>query len=480
MFLNYPINSLNSTNMEMKKRKGYFTFNKQSFVGRTEGNITDHYLIKKEIGKGSYGRVYEVEHKISNEIRACKHLSKINLKNNEKLNTEINILIKTDHPNIIKLYEVFEDPRYIFLLMEECTGGELFDRIAEKIKKKQPYTEKEAAHIFKQLMSAIAYCHTNNICHRDLKPENILYTSNSEKSLIKVIDFGLSAFSHGDFMKIRVGTAYYIAPEVIKGKYNEKCDIWSAGVILYILLSGSPPFNGPNDNEIYAKISRMKYSFPEKKWKNVSKEAIDLIKSMLCEEEKRPTAMKVLEHPWFTKVDTQPEKPLEDFDAQTLINYINVNRLKKLVLTFIATRLKDNEVEKSRKIFEGFDKNKDGTITFEEWKTGLILLNIVEEKKIVELFNSVDTDMSGRIDYTEFLAATMDQKLYLKEKRLYEAFKAFDKDNSGKITKSEIMNLLKLEEESNERIAELIKDIDTNGDGEIDYNEFLNMMISKQ
>ena len=327
-------------------------------------------------------------------------------------------------------------------------------------------------------MSAIAYCHTNNICHRDLKPENILYESKSEKSLIKVIDFGLSAFRHSDFMKIRVGTAYYIAPEVIKGKYNEKCDIWSAGVILYILLSGSPPFNGPNDNEIYAKISKMKYTFPEKKWKNISKEAIDLIKSMLCEEEKRPSAMTVLENPWFTKVDSQPEKPLENFDARTLVNYINVNRLKKVVLTFIATRLKDNEVEKSRKIFEGFDKNKDGTITFEEWKTGLILLNIVEEKKITELFNSIDTDMSGRIDYTEFLAATMEQKMYLKEKRLFEAFKAFDKDNSGKITKSEIMKLLKLEEESNEKIAELIKDIDTNGDGEIDYNEFLNMMIS--
>ena len=118
--------------MEKKKRKGFFTFNKQSFVGRTDGNLTDHYRIKKEIGKGSYGRVYQVEHKISNEIRACKHLSKINLQNNDKLNTEINILIKTDHPNIIKLYEVFEDPRYIFLIMEECTGGELFDRIAEK------------------------------------------------------------------------------------------------------------------------------------------------------------------------------------------------------------------------------------------------------------------------------------------------------------------------------------------------------------
>lgn len=462
--------------MDNKGKKGFFTFNKQTFVGKTKGKLTDFYKIKKELGKGTYGRVYQVEHKISNEIRACKHLSKAALKNTEKLNTEINILVKTDHPNIIKLYEVYEDPRYIFLIMEECTGGELFDRIIQKVKTKQLYTEKEAANIFKQLISAIAYCHTNNICHRDLKPENILYASKGETSLIKIIDFGLSAFLPGGKMKTRVGTAYYIAPEVIKGQYNEKCDIWSAGVILYILLTGTPPFNGSNDNEIYKKLSNFQYSFPEKKFKKISKEAIDLIKLLLSEESKRPNATTVLEHPWFQVAGSQATTPLEDFDVNTLIDYVNMNRLKKVILTFIATRMKDHEVEKSRKIFESFDKNRDGTITFEEWKTGLILLNIVEEKKIQELFNSIDTDMSGRIDYTEFLAATIEQKLYLKEERLFEAFKTFDKDNSGKISKKEIMKILKIEDDL--EINEIFDDIDKNGDGEIDYNEFLNMMMS--
>jgi calcium-dependent protein kinase len=169
-----------------------------------------------------------------------------------------------DHPNIIKLYEVFEDNRYIHLIMELSTGGELFDRILDRITKKNLYTEKEAASIFKQMMSAICYCHAQSICHRDLKPENLLLGSPAEDAPIKVIDFGLSKIfnSSNHKMSTKVGTAYYVSPEVLAGDYDEKCDIWSAGVILYILLTGEPPFNGANDNEIYKKIIAKKFSFP--------------------------------------------------------------------------------------------------------------------------------------------------------------------------------------------------------------------------
>ena len=173
-------------------------------------------------------------------------------------------MIKIDHPSIIKLYEVFEDSRYVYLIMEECTGGELFDRIYERITKKNLYTEKEAALIFKQYMSAICHCHSLNVCHRDLKPENLLLLNESEDSHLKVIDFGLSKIFNevNHKMSTKVGTAYYVSPEVLCGDYDEKCDIWSAGVILYILLTGEPPFNGTNDNEIYKRISKKKFSFP--------------------------------------------------------------------------------------------------------------------------------------------------------------------------------------------------------------------------
>jgi calcium-dependent protein kinase len=172
-------------------------------------------------------------------------------------------MIQIDHPNVIKLYEIFEDKRYIYLVMEMCSGGELFDRIYEKINEHKTYTEKEAARIFKQMMTAICHCHSNKICHRDLKPENLLFLNKSDEDL-KVIDFGLSrVFGEKDhIMHTKVGTAYYVSPEILKGDYDEKCDIWSSGVILYILLTGIPPFNGESDNDIYRKIAKKKFSYP--------------------------------------------------------------------------------------------------------------------------------------------------------------------------------------------------------------------------
>ncbi len=181
-------------------------------------------------------------------------------------------MIQIDHPNIIKLYEVYEDSRYVYLIMEECTGGELFDRIYERIVNKNLYTEKEAAAIFKQYMSAICHCHSQKICHRDLKPENLLFLNKSPDSPLKVIDFGLSKIytESNHHMSTKVGTAYYVSPEVLEGNYDEKCDIWSSAVILYILLTGEPPFNGPNDNEIYRKIVKKKFSFPSPSKKKIN------------------------------------------------------------------------------------------------------------------------------------------------------------------------------------------------------------------
>ena len=248
-----------------------FSFGKNNFVGKLDGVFLENYEVIRQLGKGGYGKVYEVKNKKTGDIRACKHLSKLSIKNLEKFELEISILINTDHPNIIKLYEIFESQRSLYLVMQECKGGEVFDRIIEHIQKNEMYTEKEAANIFQQLMSSVKYCHNNGICHRDLKPENLLYLNEGEENdnPIKIIDFGLSQIFINRKLKTKVGTAYYVAPEILKGDYTEKCDVWSAGVILYILLSGDPPFNGADDSVIYSKIATMKYTFPEKKWKNI-------------------------------------------------------------------------------------------------------------------------------------------------------------------------------------------------------------------
>ena len=175
-----------------KSKEDGVSISKSIFVGKSSKIFGDVYTVIKEIGSGSYGRVYRVKNKISGDMRACKQLTKGRIANTDKFKLEIDLMIEMDHPNIIKLFEVFEDNRYIYLIMEECLGGELFDKIITRIQAKNLFSEREAAGIFQQLMSAICYCHANNICHRDLKPENLLLLNTQDDSPLKVIDFGLS------------------------------------------------------------------------------------------------------------------------------------------------------------------------------------------------------------------------------------------------------------------------------------------------
>ena len=463
----------------MEKMESTIKFGKKDFVGKFEGIFLDNYDVIKQLGKGGYGKVYRVMNKKTKEIRACKHLSKLSIKNLEKFQREIEILRKADHPNIIKLYEIFESKRSYYLIMEECKGGEVFDRIIEHIQKKDMYSEKDASIILRQMMSAVEYCHNNGIAHRDLKPENLLYLNDGpeENNPIKVIDFGLSqVISPQRKLKTKVGTAYYVSPEILNGAYSEKCDIWSAGVILYILLSGDPPFNGPSDLAIYKKIAEMKFDFPENKWSRISDEAKDLIKHMIAPEDKRYSAREVMEHPWM-KV-TSENKSYLNFDPSFLVDYARSNPFKKMTLLFIASRLDESEIDSLKKTFEAFNLQKDGQISYEELKKGLKELNCqkITDEELSELFKSIDVDKNGKIDYTEFLAATLQKKMYLKEERLYEAFCNFDLDGCGKITKEELMNVLKSDPSQESEIENIIKSIDKNGEGSINYKEFLEMM----
>ena len=456
--------------------------NKENLVGQKEGAMTDYYEVIKKLGQGSYGKVYSVKNKQTGEIRACKQISKQMLPDLNLFKNEMNIMSTITHPNIIKIFEIFEDDRYYYIIIEKCNGGELFEKLTKRIQEGKLYTEKFAATIFQQLMSAIAYCHSKGICHRDLKLENLLYLNegNEENNPIKVIDFGMGEkFDSKTKMKLKVGSAYYMSPEVLKGKYNEKCDIWSAGVILYILLTGNPPFNGRNDKEIYDSILSGKYSVDKK----MSKYIKDLLSKMLCPEDKRLSAVEVLQDKWFKKMEEKKKKnendDIIDFDIKNFKKYTESNKIRNLALTFIASRINDNEVTNLKNFFIKMDLNKDGTITFDELKEGLMKMNAnLELDEIKELFHSLDTNKDGTIDYTEFLACSINEKKYLKEERLYEFFTSLDKDHSGKLSVDEIKKAFG-DEASSEKINSLIKKIDKNGDGEIDYNEFLDLMNSK-
>lgn len=292
----------------MEKVFEEFLIKKENLIKQNEHPISAFYKIDKKnvLGTGTFGTVHRVLHKKTGQIRACKTINKTKITNAQRFDEEIKILRQLDHPNILKLYEYFEDSKNIHLITELCQGGELFDLIVEK----EFLQEEEAVNVFKQILFSINYCHKQNIVHRDLKPENFLLEDKPEKESnyqIKTIDFGLSKIiktrntGRIERMQTRVGTPYYISPEVLAGNYDKACDLWSAGCILYIMLCGYPPFQGDDDQEIIEAVLKGKFSFDDDAWVNVSIEAKDLIKKLITKPERRLTAQEALDHKWFQK-----------------------------------------------------------------------------------------------------------------------------------------------------------------------------------
>jgi calcium-dependent protein kinase len=274
----------------------------------------------------------------------------------------------------------------------------------------------------------------------------------------------------------RVGTAYYIAPEVLEGMHDEKCDIWSARVILYILLCGYPCFNGETDDQIYKQIKKKKFDFPSPEWDIISDKAKDLIKKMLTDSTDRISAEEVLKDPWLARraPNSNMRGSLKLNELQ-LKNYAASSKMRKAVLTYIASRLTQNEIEELNKTFQQIDDNNDGKLTLEEIKIALSKKKNINIEHIEEIFKSIDTDGSGSIEYTEFISACLDKSLYLKKEKLKDAFSLFDIDNNGKISKEEIAKVLGMNKRSKE-IASIFEKYDINKDGEIDFEEFFEMM----
>jgi len=272
--------------------------NKCNFILERRDKITDYYDSENQnIGAGSYGSVSKAKRKETGALVAIKKISKVQVKNVDRFKLEIKIMKILDHPNIIKLFEHFEDHKNIYLVMELCTGNELFDRIIDESR----LSERQSAIIMRQVFRALSYMHECHVMHRDLKPENFLFSTKEsvETTTLKLIDFGLSRqFEPGEMMTTRAGTPYYVAPQVLAGKYDHMCDQWSAGVIMYIMLVGYPPFYADNDTEVLAKVRHGKYNFINQDWKDISADAKELIRGLLKMSTKdRFTAAQALEHP---------------------------------------------------------------------------------------------------------------------------------------------------------------------------------------
>jgi calcium-dependent protein kinase len=245
----------------------------------------NYHIEPKELGHGHYGVVRKCMHRETGEWYAIKSIRKSKVSKIEVLKREIEILKEVKHPNIIELFEVYEDERYLHLVTEVCTGGELFDRIIAKTQSDEGhFSEHDAALLVHDILDAIRYCHDEKgIVHRDLKPENFLFLTEDEDAPVKIIDFGLSRHDDTDLgiMQTKVGTPYYVAPEVLRREYTNSCDVWSIGVITYILLCGYPPFYGDSDTQIFESVKGGKFDFPSPEWDEISESAKDFVTQLL-------------------------------------------------------------------------------------------------------------------------------------------------------------------------------------------------------
>jgi len=401
------------------------------------------------LGSGVSGLVRLVEHKATGVKYAvkCLDLGLVGSKEGlAQLREEIFIMCQLDHPNIVRLEEVYESHSEIYLVQELCLGGELFDRLDE-----QPdyhYTESECARLVKQMLSAVRYLHSKGIIHRDLKLENFLFSSTAADSELKMIDFGLSKhFRFGEVHHEAVGTPYTVAPEVIRGNYDERCDIWAIGVITFLLLSGDPPFGGCGGPEplmtVRSNILRGAFEFePQDIWSLVSERAREFIRAMLVTDpQKRPTARDSQKHLWLRewahRARTETDAALNSNVVKALVAFKEFSDMRKLLSEVLSFTLLPDQIKDLRKEFEKIDTDGSGEISLTALKQVLLdnagagSLGALTESEVEDIFNAMRVNKSEtRIHWHEFVAAGLSQ-CRVDDRNLRLAFDRLDSNHKG-------------------------------------------------
>ncbi|KAF2289584.1 hypothetical protein GH714_037300 [Hevea brasiliensis] len=393
-----------------------------SVLGRKTGNLKEIYSLGRKLGQGQFGTTFLCIEKATGKEFACKSIAKRKLtahEDVEDVRREIQIMHHLEgHPNVIKILDAYEDAVAVHVVMELCAGGELFDRIIQR----GHYTERRAAELARLIVGVVEACHSLGVMHRDLKPENFLFVSQDEEAPLKTIDFGLSVFFR-------------------------------------------PGFRGELD-------------FISEPWPNISESAKDLIRRMLVRDpKKRMTAHEVLCHPWVQVDGVAPDKPLDSAVLSRLKQFSAMNKIKRIAIRVIAESLSEEEIAGLKEMFKMIDTDNSGQITLEELKKGLERVGAnLKDSEIIGLMQAADIDNSGTIDYGEFIAAMLHLNKIDKEDHLFAAFSYFDKDGSGYITQDELQQACDQFGLGDIQLADLIREVDQDNDGRIDYSEFVDMM----
>ncbi|KAJ1462743.1 kinase-like domain-containing protein [Pelagophyceae sp. CCMP2097] len=473
---------------------------------RYNTNIDDFYTADKTIGEGSIGTVARAKHKETGKWYALKtiRVSRLTRAMVDELMNEVDILMGLDHPNIVRPLELYVKKREIYLVLPLCGGGDLYTR--------SPYCEADAARYTAQMVDAVAYMHSFGVVHRDLKFENVLFASRAPAAEVLVIDFGLAKANYAAKRKLDdfVGTLYSMAPEVLRGEYDSKCDVWSLGVVTYMLLAGAMPFTPTSDEAALLRaMEAEKFDMRKRAMAARSKQAKAFIVALLvADAERRPNMQQVQQLDWIRTVarevdellassraattastppaDLQqltpqrsPSGGLEPADiGRSLCSYANSSRLRKMALMVVAHRSDSDAIRELRAAFRRVDTGREGFITFVELST-LLKGCAFEEEVIAQIFDAVDHDSTGKISYTEFLAACMEGTTVIQEDAFAEAFDRLDADDSGQITRANLREVLG-SQFSPELVDEMIHDADFKGTGAINFEDFMVLMRAKR
>ncbi|XP_020579259.1 calcium-dependent protein kinase 18-like [Phalaenopsis equestris] len=466
-----------------KRLSGIVPYGKRTDFGYAK-DFDSRYAIGKLLGHGQFGYTFVATNRANGDRVAVKRIEKAKMIHPiavEDVKREVKILqALKGHENVVHFYNSFEDDDYVYIVMELCEGGELLDRILAK--KDSRYTEKDAAVVVRQMLKVAAECHLHGLVHRDMKPENFLLKSTKEDSPLKATDFGLSDFiKPGKRFHDIVGSAYYVAPEVLKRKSGPESDVWSIGVITYILLCGRRPFWDRTEDGIFKEVLKNKPDFKRKPWPNISASAKDFVQKLLVKDpHARLTAAQALSHPWVREGGDAKEIPLDISVLSNMRRFVKYSRLKQFALRALASTLNENELADLRDQFDAIDVDKNGAISLEEMRQALAkdLPWRMKDSRALEILQAIDSNTDGLVDFSEFVAAALHVH-QLEEHdsdrwnmRSKAAFDKFDVDRDGYITPEE----LRMHTGLKGSIDPLLEEADIDKDGKISLSEFRRLL----